>query len=175
MRNNTNNIISLQTRKSSNEVTNLHLNLVYGEFPCVVLKGLPFDCTLDDINQFLGKVKPIDIVPVYSKEGKLMHALALFGNLDDVDLACTKHKNLMGSRYIEIFKIRREDYYFAVHVQESRRWSKINKRQRWNTKKVPTPVVKLSNLPFEASYEDIINFFSGKTIHTNPFVNTYMS
>eukprot|EP00873_Tetraselmis_striata_P007925 jgi/Tetstr1/428189/TSEL_018240.t1 len=82
-------------------------------FPCVKLRGLPFECFEDDVCMFLG-CEPVDILMV-KRNGRFSgEAFVLLGTPLQVDYALQKNKMNMGRRYIEVFGAKRWDYYKAV-------------------------------------------------------------
>uniref|UniRef100_A0A7S0S406 RRM domain-containing protein n=1 Tax=Chlamydomonas leiostraca TaxID=1034604 RepID=A0A7S0S406_9CHLO len=84
-----------------------------GMFPCVKLRGLPFDVSDDDIRMFLG-CEPIDVVLV-KRDGRLTgEAYVVLSNGMHVEMALSKNRSYMGRRYIEIYRAKKTDYYKAI-------------------------------------------------------------
>lgn len=86
---------------------------ISGMFPCVKLRGLPFDVSDDDIRMFLG-VEPIDMVLV-KRDGRLTgEAFVVLSSPMQIEMALAKNRSYMGRRYIEIYKAKKLDYYKAI-------------------------------------------------------------
>ncbi|KXZ45594.1 hypothetical protein GPECTOR_53g87 [Gonium pectorale] len=82
-------------------------------FPCVRLRGLPFDVMEGDIKMFL-ELEPVDIVMV-KRDGRFSgEAFVVLGSLQLVEAALQKHRQFIGQRFIEIFPAQKRDYYRAV-------------------------------------------------------------
>lgn len=82
-------------------------------FPCLRLRGLPFDVAEDDIRMFLG-CDPVDILLI-KRDGRFSgEAFVLLGSPVHVEMAMSKNKTYMGRRYIEIFRAKKLDYYKGV-------------------------------------------------------------
>lgn len=135
-----------------------------GEAPIVSIRGMPFDASLEDIVVFFDGVRPIDVAPIYeeSKKGNMVVdcAIVLFANMRDVDLALRKHKTEMGSRYVNVNKAKREEYYRAVSNLDIMRKNAVPKRKKW-TNSHKKYVIRISNLPWDVSHEDIVRYFEG--------------
>ncbi|CAM9196032.1 unnamed protein product [Phaeothamnion confervicola] len=86
-----------------------------GLFPCVRLRGLPFEATVDDVLRFFQGLVVLDCVMVVRGDGRgVGEALVLFTNQMEMNMALSRDKQHMGRRYIEIFQAKRQDYYHAV-------------------------------------------------------------
>ncbi|GBF91297.1 heterogeneous nuclear ribonucleoprotein H3 [Raphidocelis subcapitata] len=82
-------------------------------FPCVKLRGLPFDATEEEIRVFLA-TDPIDTVLV-KREGRFSgEAYVVLSGPAQVQAAVEKNKSYMGRRYVEVFRAKKLDYYKAV-------------------------------------------------------------
>ncbi|GFR47768.1 hypothetical protein Agub_g9535 [Astrephomene gubernaculifera] len=82
-------------------------------FPCVRLRGLPFDVMEGDIKMFL-ELEPVDILMV-KRDGRFSgEAFVVLGSLQLVEAALQKHRQFIGQRFIEIFPAQKRDYYRAV-------------------------------------------------------------
>lgn len=85
-------------------------------FPCVRLRGLPFDVTEDEIRIFLG-CEPVDILLV-KREGRFSgEAFVVLGSPLQIQMAVDKNKSYMGRRYVEVFRAKKLDYYKAVMAE----------------------------------------------------------
>lgn len=82
-------------------------------FPSVKLRGLPFSVTEDEIREFL-ECDPTDILMV-KRGGRFSgEAFIVLQASHQVDFALQKNKTYMGKRYVEVFRVKKVDYYKAV-------------------------------------------------------------
>jgi len=85
-------------------------------FPCVRLRGLPFDVTEDEIRIFLG-CEPVDIL-LAKRDGRFSgEAFVVLGSPLQIQMAVDKNKSYMGRRYVEVFRAKKLDYYKAVMAE----------------------------------------------------------
>lgn len=64
---------------------------------------------MDDIGEFLNGLRPLDIVvPIDNVNGSVG---VLFSTIDDADAALERDKDSIGSRYIDVIRIPRAEYY----------------------------------------------------------------
>eukprot|EP01025_Chloroclados_australasicus_P032625 TRINITY_DN3305_c0_g1_i2.p1 TRINITY_DN3305_c0_g1~~TRINITY_DN3305_c0_g1_i2.p1 ORF type:complete len:299 (+),score=28.25 TRINITY_DN3305_c0_g1_i2:108-899(+) len=84
------------------------------EFPCIKLRGLPFECTEREICEFLA-ADPIDILMVRRGGRFSGEAFVLLdgSHLVETIIQC-KNEQYMGRRYIEVFRAKKLDYYKAI-------------------------------------------------------------
>jgi heterogeneous nuclear ribonucleoprotein F/H len=141
--------------------------------PVVKLRGLPWSCTIEDIIKFLEPIKivfkKIEIEDISSDVSNLSSTPSVYLTTNtegrpsgeafieveeetDVDTALLKNNNLMGQRYIEVFKSNYDQ--LSKHIEESR-----NRTLNWSD-----PVVRLRGLPYGCTETDIKNFFNGEYI-----------
>ncbi|KAF5827170.1 putative heterogeneous nuclear ribonucleoprotein [Dunaliella salina] len=154
-------------------------------FPCVKLRGLPFDVTDDDIRMFLG-VEPIDVV-LCKRDGRLTgEAFVVLSNPMHVEMALAKNRTYLGRRYIEIYRAKKTDYYRGVCAEvmeggmSSRGYSRgadydggyggssYSRGGPASSSGLPldaegSTILKLRGLPFSVSDEDICNWFNDDT------------
>lgn len=95
------------------------LDAVLGQFPCVRLRGIPYEASVQDIVMFFqggsGAGAIVDVVMPTSSDGKATgEAYVLFSNPMDTQLALQKDRQKMGRRYIEVFQAPRDVYYNAI-------------------------------------------------------------
>jgi heterogeneous nuclear ribonucleoprotein F/H len=143
----------------------------------IKLRGLPWSCTVQDIIQFLEPIKvvyksKINDLKYPSEINDISAQLepAVFITLNDqgrpsgeafieledeksIDSALTKNNNLIGQRYIEVFRSSKDQ--LMKHAQDT-----LNRTSNWCQ-----PVVRLRGLPFEVTIMEVMNFFNGKTIY----------
>ncbi|XP_035181192.1 G-rich sequence factor 1 [Oxyura jamaicensis] len=74
----------------------------------VLLRGLPFTSTEDDIADFFSGLRITDIAFVYRGERKSGEAYVQFAAPEMAAKALLKHKEYMGSRYIEVYVSRKQ-------------------------------------------------------------------
>eukprot|EP00878_Enallax_costatus_P002872 GHUV01003065.1.p1 GENE.GHUV01003065.1~~GHUV01003065.1.p1 ORF type:complete len:276 (+),score=52.20 GHUV01003065.1:152-979(+) len=85
-------------------------------FPCVRLRGLPFDVSEDEIRIFLG-CEPVDILLV-RRDGRFSgEAFVVLGSPLQIQMAVDKNKSYMGRRYVEVFRAKKLDYYKAIMAE----------------------------------------------------------
>lgn len=85
-------------------------------FPCVRLRGLPFDVTEDEIRIFLG-LEPVDIL-LCKRDGRFSgEAFVVLASPLQIQMAVDKNKSYMGRRYVEVFRAKKLDYYKAVMAE----------------------------------------------------------
>lgn len=83
-------------------------------FPCVKLRGVPFDAQETDVIDFLHGLDVVDII-FGQKGGRVTgEVFVVVANTRQVDLALQRNRFLMGRRYIEVFAARKADYYGQV-------------------------------------------------------------
>uniref|UniRef100_A0A2K5EE19 RRM domain-containing protein n=1 Tax=Aotus nancymaae TaxID=37293 RepID=A0A2K5EE19_AOTNA len=85
-----------------------------GEGFVVKLRGLPWSCSVEDMQYFLSDCTIHDgttgVHFIYTREGRQSgEAFVELGSEDDVKLALRKDRESMGHRYIEVFKSRRTE------------------------------------------------------------------
>lgn len=86
----------------------------------VRLRGLPFSCTHDDISSFFKgmTIVPNGIALLADHMGRASgEAYVQFGSQAIADLALQKHKERMGTRYVEIFKSSMMEAENAIAIQ----------------------------------------------------------
>merc|ERR1719223_1467045 len=97
------------------------LEAVLGQFPCVRVRGLPHNASIQDVLVFFQGLVILDVLVVpdsYGQQGQgSQQAFVLFANPMDFDMALQRNRQPMGSRYIEVFQGKRSDYYTAVASQ----------------------------------------------------------
>lgn len=136
-------------------------------FPVVRLRGLPFDCTEGDINDFFHGLDVIDVLFVH-KSGKFTgEAFCLLSYPLQVDFALQRNRQNIGRRYVEVFRSRKDEYYKAItnEIMDSRGGSPrraVPRARSFDEGKDSiehTGLLRLRGLPFSASKEDILDFF----------------
>ncbi|NWS70109.1 GRSF1 factor, partial [Crotophaga sulcirostris] len=73
----------------------------------VMLRGLPFSATEEDIADFFAGLKITDIVFVYRGERRTGEAFVQFATPEMAAKALLRHREYMGSRYIEVYVSRK--------------------------------------------------------------------
>lgn len=121
----------------------------------VMMRGLPYDATIEDINKFFGdEFAIVDngiVLPLDSSGRASGQAFVQFACAEDVEKALKKNREHMGHRYIEIFESSPED---VVRSQEEK--TEIKARMMNDN------VVRLRGLPYDATKDDIVNFFGNE-------------
>lgn len=73
----------------------------------VHLRGMPYDCAEMEVQQFFAPLKVVDCEIIYDDRGRHSgEADAYFATVEDAQEAMKRHKEKMGSRYIELFASR---------------------------------------------------------------------
>jgi len=74
---------------------------------CVLMRGLPYSCTESDITKFF---QEIEVTPIrIHRKADGAEAYVEFYSIADTDKAMTRHRNYIGRRYIELFRVSYED------------------------------------------------------------------
>ncbi|XP_047236707.1 G-rich sequence factor 1 [Girardinichthys multiradiatus] len=142
----------------------------------VLLRGLPFSCTEDDIAHFFSDLNIAEngITIITNSRGKNSgEAFVQFSSQEEADKALQKDRELIGHRYIEVFPSNRDN------IQAARRRTRmsLNPSQSASRRPVPdshtnhrggsyqisdasTHYIHMRGLPFQVSGEDIVKFFS---------------
>lgn len=89
------------------------LESILGPFPCVRLRSLPFDATLEDILVLFQGLVVLDVLLVGQGE-----AFVLFSNPMDYQMATQREGQTIGRRYVEIAQGSRAEYYEAITTQQ---------------------------------------------------------
>ncbi|XP_053462806.1 heterogeneous nuclear ribonucleoprotein F-like isoform X6 [Nycticebus coucang] len=130
-----------------------------GEGFVVKLRGLPWSCSIEDVQNFLSNCTihdgPGGIHFIYTREGRQSgEAFVELGSEDDVKMALKKDRESMGHRYIEVFKSHRTEMDWVL------KHSGPNSADSAND-----GFVRLRGLPFGCTKEEIVLFFSGLEDH----------
>lgn len=92
-----------------------------GELPCIKLRGLPFDVTVEEILVFFRGLRLLDVIMCTRYDGKPSgEAMVLFPSEEVVQQALQFDHQCIGSRYIEIFRATRVEYYNAAGAEMQR-------------------------------------------------------
>mmetsp|Transcript_9723 Transcript_9723/g.36491 ORF Transcript_9723/g.36491 Transcript_9723/m.36491 type:complete len:363 (-) Transcript_9723:357-1445(-) len=95
------------------------LDAILGPFPCVRMRGIPYEATMQDIVTFFRRDNRdggiVDVVLPTHPSGKASgEAFVLFANRADTERALAMDRQKLGRRYIEIFQAPRDIYYGAI-------------------------------------------------------------
>uniref|UniRef100_A0A3Q2PGW2 G-rich RNA sequence binding factor 1 n=1 Tax=Fundulus heteroclitus TaxID=8078 RepID=A0A3Q2PGW2_FUNHE len=175
------------------EVTNADAEVILkretrGEDGVVLLRGLPFSSSEDDVVRFFSDLKIAEdgITIVTNSRGRNSgEAYVQFSSQAEADRALQKHRELMGHRYIEVFPSSRADVQSARKRLAS--WNPSQPASRrpvpeyqsnqragegsyfksicpapvsQQVSDVPTHYIHMRGLPFQVTGEDIAKFFS---------------
>ncbi|KAM9313385.1 heterogeneous nuclear ribonucleoprotein H2-like [Gastrophryne carolinensis] len=132
-----------------------------GEGCVVKVRGLPWSCTTEEIENFFSESKILGgmdgIHFISTREGRPSgEAFVEFENEDDLNLALKKDRETMGHRYVEVFKSN------SVEMDWVLKHTGPNSPDTAND-----GFVRLRGLPFGCSKEEIVQFFSGLEIVPN--------
>lgn len=138
----------------------------------VMLRGIPFTCTEDDIIHFFSGLDIVEngITMVTDSRGrKTGEAFVQFTSQEEADEALQRDKDLIGSRYIEVFPSRSEDIRSTLRKRTSSpQTQSANRRSTFQTSNksvspqsstVPLHSIHMRGLPFQVSGEDVAKFF----------------
>ncbi|NWR66067.1 GRSF1 factor, partial [Bucorvus abyssinicus] len=84
----------------------------------VLLRGLPFSSTEEDITDFFSGLQITDIAFIYRGERRTGEAFVKFAAPDMVAKALLRHREYMGSRYIEVYVSRK--HHMQKHMSYNR-------------------------------------------------------
>ncbi|XP_072521306.1 G-rich sequence factor 1 [Salminus brasiliensis] len=118
----------------------------------VKLVGLPFNCTEEDVRQFFSGLDIAEggVTFAANRRGRsLGMAFVQFTTPDMADQALKRDRELIGHRYIKVFP-----------SKKSAIWAQHGRRDRVSTaNSLPTHFVHMRGIPFQATAEDIVDFF----------------
>ncbi|XP_029367706.1 heterogeneous nuclear ribonucleoprotein H isoform X3 [Echeneis naucrates] len=127
----------------------------------VRIRGLPWSCSVDEVQRFFSDCKIINngggIHFTYTREGRPSgEAFVELETEEDLKIAVKKDRETMGHRYVEVFK--------SNNVEMD--W--VMKHTGPNCPETAGDgLVRLRGLPFGCSKEEIVQFFSGLEIVPN--------
>ncbi|KAF1384490.1 hypothetical protein PFLUV_G00120780 [Perca fluviatilis] len=127
----------------------------------VRIRGLPWSCSVDEVQRFFSDCKVISngggIHFTYTREGRPSgEAFVELETEEDLKIAVKKDRETMGHRYVEVFK--------SNNVEMD--W--VMKHTGPNCPETAGDgLVRLRGLPFGCSKEEIVQFFSGLEIVPN--------
>ncbi|KAA8549754.1 hypothetical protein F0562_001228 [Nyssa sinensis] len=136
-------------------------------FPIVRLRGLPFICSETDVADFFHGLDIVDVLFVH-KIGKFTgEAYCVLGYPFQVDLALQRNRQVIGRRYVEVFRSTRQEYYKAIanEVPDAPGYSahrsvpRVKSSFEGRDSAEHTGVLRLRGLPFSAGKDDIMEFF----------------
>ncbi|XP_037536734.1 G-rich sequence factor 1 [Nematolebias whitei] len=143
----------------------------------VLLRGLPFSCREDDIQHFFSglDIKENGITFVTNSRGRNSgEAYVQFSSQEEAEKALQKHREFIGTRYIEVFPSSRDSIRSTSREKE---WSSAPQQMyrregsdfQPNSKRAPVfpqssnasnHFVHMRGLPFRVSVEEIVMFFA---------------
>ncbi|XP_076586195.1 G-rich sequence factor 1 [Chaetodon auriga] len=147
-----------------------------GEEGVVRLRGLPFTCTEADIAQFFSGLDIVEngITIITDHAGRNTgKAFVQFHSQKAADEALLRDREIIGNRYIEVFPSRRDEIHSRrgakssapphTGFQSANRWTASQTIPRTSfpqSSALPLHFVRMRGIPFQASGEDIVKFFS---------------
>lgn len=94
------------------------LENMFGVFPCVKMKNLPRETTIDNICLFFSGLVLIDVVladNLYnSDDSSDEETFVLFANPMDFQIGLQRNRQLLGTNYVEVSQGKRHEYYEAI-------------------------------------------------------------
>ncbi|XP_066447136.1 heterogeneous nuclear ribonucleoprotein H-like isoform X2 [Eleutherodactylus coqui] len=132
-----------------------------GEGYVVKIRGLPWSCTVEEIENFFADSKILNgscgVHFIYTRESRPSgEAFVEFEGEEDLNLGLKKDRETMGHRYVEVFKSN------SVEMDWVLKHTGPNSPDTAND-----GFVRLRGLPFGCSKEEIVQFFSGLEIVPN--------
>ncbi|NWV06457.1 GRSF1 factor, partial [Ptilonorhynchus violaceus] len=94
----------------------------------VLLRGLPFTCTEEDIADFFSGLKITDIAFIYRGDRRTGEAFVQFAAPEMAAKALLRHREYMGNRYIEVYVSRK--HQMQKHVPYSKQVMSYSKVRR---------------------------------------------
>ncbi|KAI0984115.1 hypothetical protein GJ496_003079 [Pomphorhynchus laevis] len=133
-----------------------------GERYVVKLRGLPWSATKEEVVSFMSgcNIKNgTDGILMVSRHGPVRgEAFVELESENDLEVAMSKHRDHMGTRYIEVFRSSAGEMNHVLNPKVVANWR--------------DPVVRLRGIPYYCTKDDIYDFFSGLQIAHN---GVYMS
>ncbi|KAL7676581.1 hypothetical protein ACOME3_002831 [Neoechinorhynchus agilis] len=124
---------------------------------CIKLRGLPWSSSKEDILSFLdgcSVVNGIEGIHMIPRSGPTRgEAFVELESQADVETALSKHRQHMGSRYIEVFTSSATEMAHMTNPKGPMAWR--------------DPVLRLRGIPYYCTKQDIYDFFSGLQIAHN--------
>eukprot|EP00638_Chattonella_subsalsa_P000858 CAMPEP_0117758514 /NCGR_PEP_ID=MMETSP0947-20121206/15428_1 /TAXON_ID=44440 /ORGANISM="Chattonella subsalsa, Strain CCMP2191" /LENGTH=307 /DNA_ID=CAMNT_0005578725 /DNA_START=87 /DNA_END=1010 /DNA_ORIENTATION=+ len=157
----------MQSQKSLTLDSTDELDQILGPFPCVKVRGLPFECQMQDIVMFFEGLVIVDICLPKRADGRVTgEGFVVFANPMDTQMALQRDRQNMGHRYLEISQATRKEYYWGVGTTSGGGY--MDSRTAHFTGASPassltehTGYLRLRGLPFSANRRDIIDFLDG--------------
>ncbi|CAF3996249.1 unnamed protein product [Rotaria magnacalcarata] len=131
----------------------------------VRLRGLPWNTSQSEVIKFLGGCKIRRLQFVTNDQGRSTgECFVILETKEDVDLAKSFDKNMLGTRYIEIFESNHDamsdmlrKYNSDYNANDpSNPENNLSSNDNWQE-----PAVRLRGLPYHATKSDISKFFDG--------------
>ncbi|XP_056602841.1 G-rich sequence factor 1 [Triplophysa dalaica] len=143
------------------------------------LRGLPFSCTEKDVIQFFAGLEIVEdgVTIISNKKGRNSgDAFVQFATKEMADKALERDREVMGNRYIEIFRSRKseiqaqngrgrnvtsENTASAGHTFTSHKARTANPLSTTHqSSSKPDNLIHMRGLPYGCTADDIVNFFS---------------
>jgi len=124
-----------------------------GEF-IVRVRGIPFSAGKTELLAFFAMCKVKDgkdgVHFTYVQHGRPSgEAFVVFESDEDLQLAVKRHKEYMGSRYIEVFAAQQSEFEWTM------------RRNQFESFNVADAVLRLRGCPFGTTKDDVLKFFEG--------------
>jgi heterogeneous nuclear ribonucleoprotein F/H len=143
----------------SSGFSSVESELYFGQFPAVKLTGLPHHLSPVDLANFLNGLQPLDMVVQYAQGVPTQSIAVLFKDFKDVEEALKLHRKYIGSRYVNVIRCRRDEYFHIVYQDV------LARRPKYPTKdfKSAVAVIKLEGLSYETLPHDVYRFCQGQS------------
>lgn len=137
-------------------------------FPVVRLRGLPFNCSDVDIFRFFAGLDVVDVLLV-NKNGRFSgEAFVVFASAMQTEFALQRDRQNMGRRYVEVFRCKKQDYYYAIAAEVNNEGYDSeyrspppapSKKSQDKDQMEYTEFLKLRGLPYSVTKSEIVEFF----------------
>jgi hypothetical protein len=123
----------------------------------VKLAGLPNNVSPTDLAQFLDGLQPLDMVVQFRKGAPTGNIAVLFHRHEDALQALKLNRKYIGTRYVNVMRCRRDEYFHIVSSDI------LARRPKYRTKDFSSAVavIKIEGLSYETLPHDIYRFCSG--------------
>ncbi|KAB5528574.1 hypothetical protein PHYPO_G00141790 [Pangasianodon hypophthalmus] len=128
----------------------------------VRIRGLPFTCTEKDITEFFSGLNIVKdgVTLVMDRWGRSSgDAFVQFGTQEMADEALKRDREVIGSRYIEVYPSKKSDIQTQYGRGRGDTTVTASRTQKTSSVSLPTHYIHMRGLPYQATAGDVINFF----------------
>jgi hypothetical protein len=131
------------------------------------LRGLPYSTTYDDIRRFFAglPIKPDGITLCENREGRASgEAYVEFEDEASAQEATKKDRQNLGSRYVEVYKVAKNDLNSYLHNKAQQRGGAFGMGASALMAGGSDFFIKIRGLPFTAREQDVVAFFAKASV-----------